>query len=318
MKTSRRHELQHNELADSLAHWIEKIRPYSRAALALVVAVVAAIFAWGYLAAQSSRKSAEGWSAIFNALGSPNAADELADVAARYSGTQVGNWARISLADVHLDSGTNRLLTDKGVGRDQLRQASTEYRAILLDAREPMLLQRATFGLARAHEALGTPNDLDDARKEYRELVSKWPDSPYAQDAKQRADDLDRASTKEFYDWLARYEPPRSMTNEPGTPGAKPDFLKDPLEGAGVDLPSAIEGSTPLPKFGTEGGPQLGTEPAGDAPAEQPPASEAPPSASAPDAPAATEPAPAAPSDAPPSDAAPPAPEETNAGAATP
>ncbi len=34
MKTERRHELQTNVLADSLAHWIEAIKPYGRAILA--------------------------------------------------------------------------------------------------------------------------------------------------------------------------------------------------------------------------------------------------------------------------------------------
>ena len=40
MKTERRHELQTNVLADSLARWIEAVKPYSRAALAVVIALV--------------------------------------------------------------------------------------------------------------------------------------------------------------------------------------------------------------------------------------------------------------------------------------
>jgi hypothetical protein len=56
MKTERRHELQTNQLADSLAHWIEAVRPYSRAGLALVVAVAVSIFAWGYLSVSNSRQ----------------------------------------------------------------------------------------------------------------------------------------------------------------------------------------------------------------------------------------------------------------------
>ena len=37
MKTERRHELQTNVLADSLARWIDKAKPYSRAALAVLI-----------------------------------------------------------------------------------------------------------------------------------------------------------------------------------------------------------------------------------------------------------------------------------------
>ncbi|MEX2114896.1 MAG: hypothetical protein WD845_17010 [Pirellulales bacterium] len=295
MKTTRRHELQTNELADSLAHWIEAVRPYSRAALALLVAVVVAIFAWSYLSSQSQRKSAEGWNALYSALDSNTAREDLVSVAARYSDTSVGAWARVTLADVLANEGTNQLLTDKGAAREQLRQAAEEYQAVLLESRDPMLLQRATFGLARAHEAQGTPDGLASARKEYLSIGQQWADSPYKQDADERAAALDEASTKDFYDWLARYEPPRSMVGQPGIPGAKPDFLSDPLEDSGAKLPSAIDDSSALPEFGSEpsAGPSLGEEPAAEAPAETSPAAAdeaAPPAPSETDKPAESEP----------------------------
>lgn len=287
MKTERRHELQKNQLADSLAHWIEAVKPYSRAALALVVAAVVAIFAWGYLSNQNSRRAAEGWNAYFSAISSRDPRPELTDIAARYAGTDVSTWARLTLADIQLDDGTARLFVEKKDARDELRKASELYRAVLLDSREPMVQDRATFGLARAHEALGTPETLAEARKEYRSIGEKWPNSPYVQDATARANDLDKASTKNFYDWLAAYEPPRPLGTEPGVPGAKPDFLKDPLEGSSVKLPSAIDDTTPLPKLGDE----PAETPAGDKPADAP-AAETP--ADTPAAPAAEAPAPEA------------------------
>ena len=101
-----------------------------------------------------------------------------------------------------------------------------------------MLLQRATFGLARAHEAIGQGRWPKPARNIARS-PSKWPDSPYAAPAEARAKDLDRPATKTFYDWFAKYEPPRPMAKEPGTPGVRPDFMKDPLDDGGLKLPSA-------------------------------------------------------------------------------
>jgi hypothetical protein len=281
MKTTRRHELQTNELADSLAHWIEAVKPYSRAALALLVAVVAAIFAWSYLSAQSERKAAEGWDELYTALDSSTTQEDLTAVATRYSDTSVGPWARVTLADVLANEGTLEIMTNKSAAREKLQRAAEEYQAVLLDVKDSMLLQRATFGLARAHEALGTPDALASARQEYRSIGEQWPDSPYKKDADERAAALDTTSTKEFYDWLARYEPPRTMANEPGIPGAKPDFLSDPAADSSIKLPSAIDDSTPLPKFG-------------EAPAEAPAATEAPadsPATEAPQSPAA-EPAP--------------------------
>jgi hypothetical protein len=269
MKTSRRHELQTNELADSLAHWIEAVKPYSRAALALLVAVVVAVFAWSYLSAQSDRKAAEGWNELYTALDSSTTQEDLTAVATRYSDTSVGPWARVTLADVLANEGTMEIMTNKSAAREKLQRAAEEYQAVLLEAKEPMLLQRATFGLARAHEAQGTPDGLASARTEYRAIGEKWPDSPYKKDAEERAAALDTTATKEFYDWLARYEPPRAMANEPGTPGARPDFLSDPAADSSIKLPSAIDDSTPLPKFGEEPAGEPATAPA-EAPAETP------------------------------------------------
>ena len=54
MKTERRHELQTNVLASSLAHWTEAAQPYGKAVLAGVLAIIIALFAWLYISSQSS------------------------------------------------------------------------------------------------------------------------------------------------------------------------------------------------------------------------------------------------------------------------
>ena len=249
MKTGRRHELQTNVLADSLAHWIEAAKPYGRAALATVIALAAGLFAWGYYSTQSTHRQAEGWDEYFDAMNTRDPREGLSDLVERYAGTSVGHWARIVLADLQLDDGTNRLFVDKAGGREELQKTIEAYQAILIESNEPMLLQRATFGLARAREALG--KDLAKAREEYRSIAQKWPDSPFAAPAEARARDLDRVDTKDFYDWFAKYEPPRPMSREPGTPGVRPEFLKDQLEDGGLTLPS-LEGQPLLPKLTTE------------------------------------------------------------------
>ncbi|MBI3837475.1 MAG: hypothetical protein HY288_06030 [Planctomycetia bacterium] len=246
MKTERRHELKTNQLADSLARWIEAAKPYSRAGLALVVAAIAILFAWGYLSAQNSRRDADGWQEYFDAFNSRDPRDTLSDTSERYSGTPAGQWSRLVLADIQLDKGTNRLFIEKKDARDELRQAAEKYQSILMETRQPMMIERATFGLARAHEAMGM---LDKARDEYRSIAKQWPDSPYAEVADKRAKDLDQQGTKEFYDWFAKYEPPRPLSKEPGTPGAKPNFLDESsLDDKGLKLPSVIDDKTPLPK----------------------------------------------------------------------
>ncbi len=271
MKTERRHELKTNQLADSLARWIEAAKPYSRAGLALVVAAVALVFAWGYLSAQNSRRDADGWQEYFDAFNSRDLRDTLNDTSERYAGTPAGEWSRLVLADIQLNNGTNRLFTEKKDAREELRKAAENYQGILIESRQPMMLDRATFGLARAHEAMGTPDKLDKARDEYRSIAKQWPDSPYARVAEKRAKDLDRLATKEFYDWFAKHEPARPLSREPGTPGAKPSFLDDSLDDPGLKLPSVIDDKTPLPKITGAGE----SSPSGEAPKPadgQPPA----------------------------------------------
>lgn len=235
MKTERRHELQHNVLADTLERWIEAVKPYSRALLAGLIGIVVLFAAWAYLANQNARHAAEGWTEYFDAMMSPDPREALNDIVTRYPGTPVGMYSRAVLADIQLDDGTGRLFVDKSAGRDELQKAAEMYQALMIEADEPSLLARATFGLARAHEALG--KDLGRAVEEYRSIGKKWPKSPFVAEAEARAKQLETADTKNFYDWFVKYEPPKPMTKEPGIPGARPDFMKDPLEGEGFKVP---------------------------------------------------------------------------------
>jgi hypothetical protein len=245
MKTERRHELQTNTLAVTLARWIELLKPYSRVFLAAIIALVVAVFAWGFLSTQNSRRLADGWNEYFDATMQPDPRERLADIGQQYAGTQVGDWARLALADIQLNVGTNKLLVQKQEGRDELRQAAETYQAVLHDEGGSMLSQRAMFGLARAHETQAafdkSADALTRAREEYLSIAKQWPDSPYAAAATQRAKDLEQSDTKSFYDWLARYEPPRPLAGEPGTPGARPNFMDDPTKGVEVKLPG-LEG----------------------------------------------------------------------------
>jgi predicted negative regulator of RcsB-dependent stress response len=298
MKTERRHELQTNVLANSLARWIEAAKPYSRAALAVVIVVAAALFGWAYLSSQNTRHVADGWTEFFDAVGgrNPDPRELLRDISTRYSGTMVAQWARLTLADIELDEGTNRLLQDRKPARDELREASQSFQSLLREASHPTILQRATFGLARAHEALG---ELEKARNEYRSLATQWPEGPYAAAAKARANDLEQAGTKGFYDWLAKYEPPAPLSKAPGTPGVRPDFLTEPDSGGILTLPSATP-AAPGPTL-----PSAITEPAAEKPkSDEPPAATSPDAAKPAEAPAEK---PAEP--APPANPAPSAPE---------
>jgi hypothetical protein len=204
----------------------------------------------------------------------------LEDIAQANAGSTVGNMARLTLADWKLDAGTNQLLTDRAAATEKLREASETFRA-LQSVKNPAVQERAGYGLARTFEAMG---DLEKARTAYTDLADKFPEGPFAAAAKSRASKLEDHGTKSFYDWLAKYTAPAPLSGEPGTPGARPDFLKEPDAGT-LTVPSSL--AAPASSL-----PDLGVEPATASPSETVP-SETVPSESAPAAEAPAEAAPA-------------------------
>ncbi len=117
---------------------------------------------------------------------------------------------------------------------------------------------------------------MEKARTEYRSLAEKWPAGPFAKTAAGRAKALDELNTKQFYDWLAKYEPPKPLSREPGTPGVRPDFLQEPDAGT-LNLPATLDETPTFPSFATE--PSSEDKPAAEPAADDKPATEpAPPS----------------------------------------
>jgi len=102
-----------------------------------------------------------------------------------------------------------------------LQDAVNHYRSVQEGARKPALLQRASFGLARAYEALaGVQGDLDKAIAAYGEVVDKWPDGAYGKMAAERLEDLGREETEAFYDKFAKFNPQPATPDAPGAGSA--------------------------------------------------------------------------------------------------
>jgi len=225
MKSKRRHELEQNELADWLGAVVAGIRPYQNLILAvvLILAIGGAVYAWW--ARQSSTKTTEAWDQVYAALDSGSVL-QLGAVADKYPNTSAGHWAAVVDADQHLAYGCNLLFSNKASANEELRKALQYYSIVLDQSREAPLRQRATFGLARAHEALG---DLEKAENLYRQIGNDWPKGAYAEAAASRLADLQKPATKAMYDRFAKFDPKPAMLNEPGTPGQRPPFKVEDL-----------------------------------------------------------------------------------------
>lgn len=249
MKSERRHELQHNQLGEWLNNALVTVKPFQNIILAslVLIVVVAGMSAWWMR--ESAAKTAEAWDSFFNAFATGNV-EQFDEVAAQAAGTGVDNWSRIVAGDLALGQGCQGLFSDKATASEDLRKAVEQYMAVLKQTKQPMLRQRATFGLARAYEALGgtrqSQGELDKAIEQYQKLVDTWPEGAYAKLAARRLEAIQSQEIKSFYDDFAEYNPQPASTDQPGMPGEQLPFDLDSLPDGPTTTPDAEE-STDAP-----------------------------------------------------------------------
>ena len=277
MKSERRHELQHNALLDWLAQTGESVKPHLNAILLGIIVALIAVIGYRWMSFQSSSKEAAAWDSVFLAAGRGDTA-QLEQTVEDYPSTMAAEWAAVVAADLQLTSGCQDLFTTKATAGDQFQKAYEKYTDILRISRDSVIRERATYGLARTCEArAGTrqsKEDLDEARKNYEEIVTNWPNGAYAEAAQSRLNALSQPSTLQFYDALAAWQPRPAVTsggagdlNIPfDKSGEGLDVGKTPEKFFG-DITDKIDESTKTP---TEEAPKEGTEseaPSTDAPA---------------------------------------------------
>lgn len=243
MKSKRRHELQTNDLADRIGHFIERVRPYVTTALAVLVAFAVVVSVWYYMAANHERKMADAWRAYFSAGTDPTAdlTAQLSEVADSYANTSAGLWAAQTAADFSLAQGVQMMFSDRAEAETNIDKAKGLYKQVLdnkLTKSNPMLLERARFGLAQAYETL---SELDDARKYYQLVVDTSSGSPLEETAKKRLETLAKPDVEKWYNWFARQEP---APPQPSTPATGAPLGGSPLGGG---MPS-LSGLSDMPE----------------------------------------------------------------------
>lgn len=191
-------EIEDNELAQATMSIVDRIRPHLTTIVAAVGIAFAGMAAWTLISSQKSAEKSLAWDECLTAVASRDAS-RLGAVATRFPGSAAAVWSQILLADNALAEGGRILLIDKTRGRERLQAAVDTYAAVLAQRPTAMAAERATFGLARAREALG---DLDAARRGYEALVAEYPAGPFRSLAESHAASLARPATVAWYDWF--------------------------------------------------------------------------------------------------------------------
>ena len=220
MKSERRHELQHNELADWLAKTGQSLKPYQNLILLVVVLGMVGIASYVWWSKTTSSQAAEAWSELNTGLERGDLT-KLAQVTETYPDSKVARTANVLSAEYHLIDGCNQLFHNKTIGEQQLNKAIYAYELELREGKSSLLRERATFGLAQAKEAKG---DLDEAAGYYKDLVKNWPDGAYTAVAEQRLRDLKRPDVRKMYTDFRSFTPAPPVANELPMPGQTPAF----------------------------------------------------------------------------------------------
>ncbi len=224
MKSERRHELQHNALADWLVETGKALAPFQNHVLLGITAVLVVALVYVYYTRSTSATAAQAWEELSTGLNSANAS-ALSDVVEKYPGSNAADVAAVVAGDLRLASACNQLFNNKATARQDLNKAIELYRLVREQSRTPWLLERATFGLARAKESTAEADSINQAKHLYEEILQTWPNGTFAGESKRRLADLNSPETKRMYDDFAKWEKPVFST-EGGLPGAVPGFDK--------------------------------------------------------------------------------------------
>jgi hypothetical protein len=233
MKSERRHELQHNELADWLAKTGDDIKPYQNYILLGVVAVVVVVVGYTLWSRSAAATTTKAWTELGAAMQSGDT-DALAQVIKAYPNTNVAYVGSVVAADLHLAKGCDQRFKSKSAAQQELSSAIALYDTVLKQCRTQSLLARATYGMARAKE---TQCDRDAAKKLYEEVVAKWPEGTYASATQEHLQELAQRETGQILDKLKdpNFSPTPSFTS-PSDSMMQPGFesISEPAEGSAV------------------------------------------------------------------------------------
>lgn len=237
MKSERRHELQHNELAEWLFKVGEWLKPYQNHVFAVVAVVAVIVISVLWYSKNEARKTDQAWADLNNAV-EGGSLDLFTKVAQDNSNAVVGQTAAVLLGDLRLSLACEKRFSSITMAQKEWRSAKESYTQVLDSNAPDALRERATFGLARVNE---TEGQVDAAKRLYRDVVNQWPHGAYAVAAKQRLADFDKPETMLMFASLKEFQPKTEFSDEPGALGGPSssspptfDMPKEPPIGNGT------------------------------------------------------------------------------------
>lgn len=259
MKSERRHELDNNELLDWLSNLGQSIKPHvNLIILGLCIAAVI-IFAINWKTGDSQAQLAESSNLLvanYNKVQQGGGPEELDRVANAYPDTGAGVIAMVVAADIRLGQGIDNISVDKDVAAEDIDSAIKGYERVLKSTSDPILRERARYGLGQAQETLG---QADAAKKQYESLVKEFPEGTFTETARSRLIALEQPSMVAFFDEFNKFDPKAVVEQPEGsdTPLSPSGLMNSGGADTLPDSPSATFGEG-LQDPGTSSMPMIG------------------------------------------------------------
>ncbi len=220
MKNEKRHELETNALAKRLADSINAVKPYSNYLFGAVGVLLGLMLVNSLWSTRSAGREREAWGAFALAISSSDMEMQgLQRLAAddEHEGTGMREWAYVTWADQQVKLAADSYFFNRESAKERLKSLLGVYEALAEGASDPVVQDRARFGLARVYEMR---NELDEARKQYA-LVS----GDFSLLAAEKIETLEKPEVQADALWLAEAKlPVRAPVVGPGNPGTRPDF----------------------------------------------------------------------------------------------
>lgn len=221
MKSELRTELKSNLLADRLEEVILAIKPYLKLIGFSIAALIIAAIVYAVIRTNNEKASAEAWSELYFAA---NQSEKLDSVHSDFPSTSAGLWAKQKSADALLAQALEQVYIDRDLSDKLLKEARGAYRAVLGKAAEPMLISRATLGLA---QVLDSEGNAAEAAREFKKLLTLSGTHPeMIADAQRHLEFIDSDDGRAFYEWFKTNRPtapkpvdiPKNLGNLPNLP----------------------------------------------------------------------------------------------------
>jgi len=205
MKPTKKKELQQNQLAVTIGRIVRGIKPYQNYMLAILVIAAGVYLFVKIKSGRDEAREAKAWPAYVAAIQSDDGSGQsLSDVAKEYGSSSVAPLALAGAGCRAYEQGRGKLVDEPEEAQRLLGVAERRFKEVLdRFGDNDLAAQMALLGLANVHETRG---DLDGARQHLQRLQEKYPDTPYAAQAKSRLVSLADPAATAFYQRIPEWQ----------------------------------------------------------------------------------------------------------------